>query len=152
MTSPASASYQTAPLNMVSDIIMVDSEVKRTFRAAVKRYLQNPDEATEKYISSMLEQWKDQYAKIQQMPNNGLIGNDVYQHAKNLADAAQVGLQALKKLKDKDQPSADWTNEKLARLKPAKTVYAETELAVIPEIEALVNQKLAAEPKDYPMF
>ncbi|MES2061376.1 MAG: beta-N-acetylhexosaminidase [Bacteroidota bacterium] len=149
---PKSSSYQTAPLNAVSDIILVDSETKRAFRSAVKQYLQTPDTDTENYISAMLDIWKNNNAKIVQLKSTGHLDNTVYQHSKNLADAADIGLQALKKLKNKETPPADWINEKLTYLKELNKVFGETEIAVLPEIEALVAQKLQPEPKEFPMF
>ncbi|TFF34199.1 beta-N-acetylhexosaminidase [Mucilaginibacter psychrotolerans] len=152
MTKTPSASYQTAPLATLSDVIMVDSEVKRKFRALVKSYLQSPDHHSYEAINAMLMQWANQYADLQSMPGKAQLNADIMRHAKNMSDAGFVGLEALKKWREKEQPSADWIKQQMAKLQRTKQVYGEAEIAVIPEIEALVNQKLAPEPTSYPMF
>lgn len=152
MGQPRSASYQTAPLTTPSDIIPVDPEDKRPFRAAVKKYLAKPDEATQKWLTQKLESWKAQYTSLRQAPNSGLVPTNLYAHSKNLADAAEIGLQALKLLAANEQPSAEWLKAATTRLQEAKGVYGEMDISVIPEIEALVTKKLVAEPVSYPMF
>ena len=152
MTKPASASYQTAPLTAVSDIIFVDSEEKRHFRKLVGDYLQHKDDSTAQAIHTCLTLWKNHRAALEplllHMPNS----TDIDVHSKNLATAATIGLEAMDKIATGKVPADDWIKQKVDELAQTKKVYGEMDIAVIPEIEALVKGKLDAEPKDYPVF
>jgi hexosaminidase len=147
LSAPISASYQTSPLVAVSDIIPVESETKRHFREAVKQYLANKNSDSEKYISTMLNIWQTQYSNLMQLPNKQLIEPDIYTQSENLAKAAKIGLATLD-----NKLSAEQIKEMLDVLKVLNKTYAATEIAILPEIEALVNKVLPEQPKDYPMF
>jgi hypothetical protein len=58
----------------------------------------------------------------------------------------------MHKIKNGMTPDATWTNEQLAVLKSSNQSYGETELCIIPEIEALVKQQVAPLPASYPVF
>jgi len=152
MTKPASASYQTAPLTAISDIIFVDSEVKRHFRKLVADYLQTKDAATERAIRDQLLAWKNHRPALELLLQNMPNSADIDAFSKNLVVVANTGLEALDNLKAGKTPSADWIKQKTDELAAAKTVYGEAGLDIIAEIEGLVNGKLAAEPADYPLF
>ena len=152
MTKPASASFQTTPLTAISDIIFVDSEVKRRFRKLVADYLQTKDAATEQAIRNQLLAWKNHRTALEPLLQNIPNSADINAFSKNLVIAANIGLEALDNLKAGKTASADWTKQKMDELSITKTVYGEADLDIIGEIEGLVNGKLAAEPADYPLF
>lgn len=152
MTKPASASYQTAPLTAVSDIIFVDSEVKRKFRKMVADYLKNKDLATENAIRDQLLIWQSHRIALEPLMSKAPISPDIDALSKNLVAASNIGLEALNNIKADKTPSADWLKKKTDELATCKKVYSEMDISVIAEIEGLVNGKLAAEPADYPMF
>lgn len=152
MTSPKSMSYQTAPLTAVSDIVFVDSEVKRRFRAAIKSYLDKPNDTDAVSITAQLEKWRDHRTVLEPMISNGLMDNNINENSKKLYAASVIGLEAIKLLQSKEKPSADWLKQQLDALDQMKKTYGEVELAIIPEIRALVNQRLDAEPASYPIF
>ncbi|MEO6630398.1 MAG: family 20 glycosylhydrolase, partial [Mucilaginibacter sp.] len=108
MTKPASASYQTAPLTAISDIIFVDSEVKRRFRKLVADYLQTKDAATEQAIRNQLLIWKNHRAALEPLLQNMPNSADIDAFSKNLVIAANIGLEALDNLKTGKSASADW--------------------------------------------
>ncbi|HEY8929894.1 MAG TPA: beta-N-acetylhexosaminidase [Mucilaginibacter sp.] len=152
MTKPASASYQTAPITTLSDIIFVDSEVKRHFRTLVDQYLKTKDAATGQAIRTQLTIWKDNRIALEpllkQMPNSA----DIDAHSKNLVIAASIGLAALDNLIAGKAAPADWLKQKSGELSVCKAVHGEMEIAVIREIEGLLKGQLAPEPTDYPIF
>jgi hexosaminidase len=152
MTAPKSMSYQTTPLTAISDIVFVDSEVKRQFRIAVKSYLDKPNDTDAATITLQLEKWRDHRVALQVMINNGLMDNNINENSKKLYTAAVIGLEAVKLLQNKEKPSADWLKQRSDALDEMKKAYGEVELSIIPEIRALINQRMDAEPASYPIF
>ena len=149
---PESVSYQTAPLVQVSDIVFVDSRVKWQFRNAVRSYLVNKDAASEAIIMAFLMRWQNNHEQLKNLFAYSSQLKAVEEHSKNLAAVSAIGIDALRKIKAGGSPDANWTNEKLAILKSANKSYGETELCIIPEIEALVSQRLAPLPASYPIL
>jgi len=152
MTAPKSMSYQTMPLTAISDIVFVDSEVKRQFRTMVKSYLNKPNDADATTIILRLGKWRDHRAALELLINMGLMDNSINENSKKLYAAAVIGLDAIKLLQNKEKPSADWLKQRSDALDQMNKVYGEVELSIIPEIRALVNQQLDAEPASYPIF
>ncbi|MFC0182697.1 hexosaminidase [Pseudarcicella hirudinis] len=152
MTAPLSHTYQTAPLTRVSDIVFVDSEIKRSFRRTIGNYLNHKEANALQILQEQLAQWKENYPHLEALINRHAMGNEVAVHAKNLYEAAQIGLEILAKLKTNETLSPEWIKQKQEALNSLKKADGEVELAIIPEIEALLNQKLAPEPLDYPLF
>jgi hexosaminidase len=149
---PESVSYQTAPLVQVSDIVFVDSRVKWQFRNAVKSYLINKDAASEALIMAFLMRWQNNHEELKMLFAYSSQLKAVEEHSKNLAAVSAIGIDAVQKLKDGTRPDVNWTNEKLTSLKSANKSYGETDLCIIPEIEALVSQRLAPLPASYPIL
>jgi hexosaminidase len=151
MMMPEGMSYQSAPLIQISDIVFVDSKVKWAFRTAVKSYLEHKDTISEDLVRKYLVLWKDNNARLQSLFAGSAALRRVEEHSKNLSVVAAIGLNALNKLKDGVTDSA-WTGEQLAMLKSANQPFGETELCIIPEIEALVKGNLEPLPSSYPVF
>lgn len=149
---PESVSYQTSPLIQVSDIVFVDSRVKWEFRNAVKSYLVNKDSNSENIIVNYLNRWQRNEEQLKNLFASSAQLRTVEEHSKNLTSIATIGIDALNKIKNGTPPDANWTNEKLSILKAVNKAYGETELCIISEIEALVNQRLASFPASYAIF
>ncbi|GAB4013354.1 hypothetical protein GCM10028808_32200 [Spirosoma migulaei] len=152
MTSLPSHLYQTAPVNAISDLVFVDSEVKRNFRKVVNNYLKNKDEESRKNINNHLINWQENSLSLGSLVSEYPLNSEVKEHAKNLNTAASIGLEALTKLAANEKPSPEWIKQKMDELLVAKKVCGEAELAIIPEIEALVNQQMKPEPATYSVF
>jgi hexosaminidase len=148
---PESMSYQTAPLVQVSDIVFVDSKVKWKFRDAVKSYLEHKDVASETILRNYLQLWQNNNDQLKDLFVTSTQLKRVEEHSKNLSVIATLGLEAIDKLKS-GTTDLNWINEKLNILKTTNQVYGETELSVIPEIEALVRQQMIALPATYSIF
>jgi hexosaminidase len=148
---PASVSYQAAPLIQVSDIVFVDSKVKWQFRAALKSYFEHKDIASESILRDYLTRWQKNSDQLKDLLVASAQLKRVEEHSRNLSAVAAIGLEALDRLKA-GTSDANWINEKLAILKTANQVYAETELSIIPEIEAIVKQQMIPLPATYPIF
>ncbi|HVS93995.1 MAG TPA: beta-N-acetylhexosaminidase [Mucilaginibacter sp.] len=152
MMKAPSASYQTTPLTSVSDIVFVDSETKRKFRMLVKAYLENHSKNAENAIRACLTAWQQNDVQLQPLFAGNKRLMEVRDHSKNLAAAAAIGLDALDRA-DKNAPAdAAWVQQKANALDVYSKAHYETEIAVIPEIAALVMGHLAPEPASYSAF
>ena len=152
MMKGPSASYQTTPLTSVSDIVFVDSETKRKFRMLVKAYLETHDKKTENEIKSYLVAWQDNDAHLQQLFAGNKRLMDIQDHSKNLSLAAAIGLEALEHADKAGSPDTAWIRQQAIALGSYAKVHGDTEIAVLPEITALVNGALLPEPTAYKVF
>lgn len=152
MFKPSQASYQTTPLTSVSDIVFADSETKRKFRALVKLYLEKHDKNAEDGIKAYLVAWQqnDTYMKPLFAGNNRL--KEIEEHSKNLSAAAAIGLAVLDRMDKGIANDAAWVKQQSDALGIYEKAHNETEIAVIPEMEALVLQHMVPEPASYPSF
>lgn len=152
MTKAPGLSYQTAPLVALSDIVFVDSETKRKFRCAVKSYLANRDTASEKIVRTQLKIWKSNTLLLQPTINKYSLGAELNAHSEHLTAAAVIGLSALDMMKAGTLPDASWVTKTLTELSTINITYGDLDLTILPEIMALVKQKLDSEPADFPIF
>lgn len=152
MGTPPGMNFQTAPLVAISDIVPVDSEVKRRFRNAVANYLNTKDQASARLIVSYLGDWKSNDTLLQDYFTQSPILQAIAPHSHNLQNAATIGLEAMDSISAGPRPDPAWLQAKLAALAEINKAYGETELAILPEIEALVTRRLAPEPTTYPLF
>ncbi|MDB5155105.1 MAG: hypothetical protein JWR54_3856, partial [Mucilaginibacter sp.] len=121
-------------------------------RALVKAYLEKNDKNAEVAIKAYLQTWQQNDEQLKPLFAGNKRLKEVEDHSKNLSAAAAIGLEALDRM-DKGAPNdAAWLKQKSDTLSAFEKAHNETEIAVIPEIEALVLQHLAAEPASYPAF
>jgi hexosaminidase len=147
-----SASYQTTPLTSVSDIVFVDSETKRKFRMLVKSYLGMHDAPTENQIRNYLVAWQNNDTCLQPLFAGNKLLMEVQDHSKNLSLAAAIGPEALEHADKGGSSDPVWIRQQTDALNLYAKAHGETEIAVIPEIAALVNGSLAPEPASYSVF
>jgi hexosaminidase len=152
MFKPAQATYQTTPLTSVSDIVFVDSKTKREFRMLVKSYLENHDKKAEEQIRACLQVWQKNDDQLEPLFAGNKRLMDVQDHSKNLSAAAAIGLEALDRADKGIANDADWVKQRSAALDTYGKAHSETEIAVVPEIAALVIGHLVAEPAVYSPF
>lgn len=152
MFKASSASYQTTPLTAVSDIVFVDSQTKRQFRAWVKAFLEKHDKEAENSIRAYLITWQKNDASLEPL----FVGNkrlsEIQDHSKNLAAAAGIGLDALDKIDKGTSLDGTWLRQQANALDNYSKAHNETEIAIIPEIAALLTGHLAPEPATYSAF
>jgi hexosaminidase len=152
MFKPAQATYQTAALTNVSDVVFVDSETKRKFRHWVKLYLESHDKSVEAQIKAYLITWQQNDAALKPMFAGNRRLMEVEDHSKNLSAAAAIGLDALDRIAKGTAHDAAWVQKQSGALDALGIAHNETEIAVIPEIGALVIGHLVAEPATYSAF
>jgi hexosaminidase len=152
MFKPASATYQTTPLTSISDIVFADSETKRKFRHLVKVYLESHDKAVEAQIKACLITWQQNDAVLKPLFAGNKRLMEIEDHSKNLSAAAAIGLDALDRIDKGIADDAAWVKQQSGILDGLGKGHNETEIAVIPEIGALVTGHLVAEPVSYSAF
>jgi hexosaminidase len=152
MMKGPSASYQTTPLNSISDIVFADPETKRKFRMLVKAYLETRDKNAENQIRDYLVAWKQNDGHLQPLFAGNKRLMEIQDHSKNLSLAAAIGLEALEHGDKGVSSDPAWIQQQTAALTLYAKPHGAAEIAVIPEIEALVNGRLAPEPASYRLF
>jgi hexosaminidase len=141
-----------APFDSVADIVLVDSATKYVFRDALATYLEKHDDASEQTLRSLLLLWSHNDALLKPYLAQSNDLKEVSGHAKQLAALADAGLRTLDQLHRGAPLSADELANDDALLKSAQASDGETEIAVLPEIEALFHGTLPPEPNTYPLF
>jgi len=146
---PAAAYYPNAPLTRAADIATVDPIIKWEFRKTVENYLvsKNPDLAQQ--IRKQLIIWRDNDQQLQSLFRSSSQAKEISMHSKNLALLSSAALDVMDHGKATDS-TAQGNIQKL--ITDAKISNAEVELAVLPELEALITGNLAPLPKQFPIF
>ena len=146
------ASFQTTPLTSVSDIVFVDSETKRKFRAFVKLYLEKHDKDAANSIRAYLLAWQQNDLALEPLFAGNKRLADVQEHSKNLSAAAAIALEALDRADRALPADTTWIQKKSTELGTYEKSHNDMEIAVIPEIASLVTGHLVPEPASYPAF
>jgi hexosaminidase len=140
------------PLNRVTDVVMVDSQTKYRFRRAVADYLQTHSPESEAVLRKWLALWLANDALLQRYFAKSEDLREVRSQSANLACLARAGLTVLDSSKSGSSTSGLSSNGLGEIVKEAKVSHGETEIAILPEIDALIQGKLEPEPKVYPLF
>ncbi len=140
------------PLNRVADTVLVDSAAKYQFREALTAWLKTHDAASGEKLRRCLELWSKNDALLAPYLAQSKELAEVAGHSKRLAALADAALKALDQLRKGQPLSAAQLAEADALLRSAQTADGETEIVVLPEIEALFHGSLAPEPATYPLF
>ncbi len=146
------AKNEPSELNEVADIANVDPEMRRQFRMQVASYLNKPSIKKEKELRDILYSWSKNHGRIDSLLKSNPRLNDIIIHSKNLSELARIGIKALDFLHMNTKPPLNWSSDKLAVIRAASESHAEVELSIVPEIEALVRQKLTPEQKGGQLF
>lgn len=149
---PEEYSVATAPLIRVADVATIDPEIKYVFRTQVKNWIERKDSLSERAIQQQLNNWIGLPVALRNCFKSNAIAREVENHAKNLSDLSKACLELLALQKEGKTADSSWISKQKQSLKEASKVYGDTELAVLPELEALINGKLAPLPKAYVLF
>ena len=140
------------PLNRVADTVLVDSAAKYQFRDALSAWLKTHDAASLEKLRTCLELWSKNDALLAPYLAQSKELAEAAGHSKRLAALADAALKALDPLQRGKALSAAQLAEADALLKAAQAGDGETEIAVLPEIEAFFHGSLPPEPSTYPLF
>jgi hexosaminidase len=133
-----------SPMVNIADAVKCDSKLRWQFRKIVGAYLTNHREADLEQIKAQLQLWKDNEIKFNALAIDAPYLQQITDLSNNLSAAGEIGLQALKGERNKD--------ELMKQLKQMEKPSHEVELTVLPEIEALITGKLSDDPASYPLF
>jgi hexosaminidase len=134
----------TSPLVNIADMVHSDSEVEWDFRKAVASYLKDHKDGNLQDVKYFLQKWQNNKARFDAVSVYAPYPQQIKDLSDNLSAAAAIGLQALNGEGNKD--------DQLKQLQQMEKPSHDVQLAVLPEIEALVTGTLKPLPASYPMF
>ena len=89
-------------------------------------------------IRASLDNWRDAGIALDPMIDRAPALQEARPLAKNLAEVAAAGLEALAYLSTGDAPTAEWRDAQLSKLDEAAKPKAALELVVVPSVRKLV--------------
>jgi hypothetical protein len=89
-------------------------------------------------LRDSLEIWRDAGIALDPMIDRAPALQEARPLAKNLADVAAAGLEAMAYLTTGDAPTAEWRDAQLAKLDEAAKPKAALELGIVPSVRRLV--------------
>ncbi len=135
-----------SPLTGLVDAARPDSDATRQFASMVEGFLSdNPRlQLYRSDIRVWLKNWRDAGAALDPMIDQAPALQEARPLAKNLADVAAAGLEAMEYLSTRNPATAQWRDAQLSKLDEAAKPKAALELVIIPSVRKLVIA--AAEP------
>ena len=130
---------QLSPLTRFVDAAQPESRSARRFRRDVTAFLATKDRRSADEIRARLRSWRGQSDALKPLLARAPALEEIRPLSKDLADAAELGLQALDALLAGTKGDAGWVRESLKVLAKAKQPKAHAELAVVSAIELLVK-------------
>ena len=138
--------YQMRPQTMLSpltglvDAARPDSEAARQFAAMVEGLLSDAPRFRlyRSDIRDSLTSWRDAGTALDPMIDRAPALQEARPLAKNLADVAAAGLEAIAYLSTGDAATTQWRDAQLAKLDEAAKPKAALELVIIPSVRKLV--------------
>ena len=118
----------------------------------VKAWLETHDKNAKIQIRSYLVAWQNNEIHLQPLFAGNSRLMEVQEHSKNLSLAATIGLEALERVEKAGSPDTVWMRQQATALDLYAKPHGNTEIAVIPEIAALVDGSLPPEPTAYKIF
>jgi hexosaminidase len=146
--------YQMRPQTMLSpltglvDAARPDSDAARQFASMVEGFLADAPRfrlyASD--IRDSLNSWRDAGTALDPMIDQAPALQEARPLAKNLAEVAAVGLEAMAYLSTGDAPTTQWRDAQLSKLDEAAKPKAALELVIVPSVRKLV-MAAAEQPK-----
>ena len=133
--------YSYSPLTRVVDATRPDAEVARQFRNDVSVFLANnaSDENLAQDLIQRLQVWASNHERLSPVIEVSPILHEIRPMSERLSAVASLGLEAMNKIQSGEKPSEAWLNGSRILLEQAGESIAQTELMILPAIEALMN-------------
>jgi hexosaminidase len=133
--------YSYSPLTRVVDVTRPDAEVARRFRNDVTVFLENKasDKIMAERIIQRLQVWASNHERLSEVIDVSPILHEIRPMSKGLSNVASLGLEAIKKIQAGEKASDAWLNQSRILIEQAREPIAQTELMILPAINALVN-------------
>jgi hexosaminidase len=146
--------YQVRPQTMLSpltglvDAARPDSEAARQFAAMVEEFLSDSPRfrVYRSDIRDSLTRWRDAGTALNPMIDRSPALQEARPLAKDLADVAAAGLEAIEYLSTGNAASSEWRIAQLAKLDQAAKPKAALELVIIPSVRKLVIAATEPQP------
>jgi hexosaminidase len=130
---------QLSPLTRFVDAAQPESRTARLFDKTLDSFLRTGERRLAEELRSHLRRWQNQGDNLKAVIARAPALREVAPLAKNLSEAAGLGLRALDTLLVKTVGDVEWVEESLKVLSRARRSQGHAELAVIPAIEKLVK-------------
>ena len=129
-----------SPLTGLVDAARPDSEAARQFAAMVDGFLSDAPRLRlyQSDIRDSLNSWRDAGMALDPMIDRAPGLHEARPLAKNLADVASVGLEAISHLSTGGTATPQWRDAQLAKLDEAAKPKAALELVIVPSVRKLV--------------
>ena len=144
MTKPEA--LKSSAFGEMADIIPIDAEAKWQFRKQVENYLDNPSEANTALVTNTLLLWKNCATDVNELLLNAPKLISIRKHAENLSNIANLLLAYLPQKNETDKAVL------LKQITMAKSTINEVDLAVVEELEALVNGRFKELDRSISLF
>jgi hexosaminidase len=128
------------PLNRLDDAVSPESETARRFDEIAKRIVSGKATSQDwQQAQQWLVLWRDNDAKLQPLLARSFLTQDLAPVSRNLSEVAEVGLQALKDLKENSPVNAEERQRNIDFLQSSAKPHAVLLLMVAPSVERLVE-------------
>ena len=134
--------FSYSPLTRVVDTARPDAEAARTFRKQVTAFLENRGDKhkLQAELERQLVLWKENHKHLKPVITASPVLFEIEPMSKNLSSCAGVGLEALELIKKGKKAGNEWVLRSEKTITQAKIPCAQTELMILPAIEALIEQ------------
>jgi len=131
----------SSPLTRAVDAARPDAKTAREFRKLADAYVSSggKDAAAEKSMRTLLVRWKYNHEDLVEIIRRSPALLEIKSLSEDLSTVAVIGLEALDYIKNGQRADAGWVSAKKDVLKRARVPRGQTELMIIPAIEALVD-------------
>ena len=127
---------QETQLNRLVDVARGESVTARQLEFRIAEWHKGQDDSA---IREVLLGWRDQQKKLQPVLESSFLLKDAAAVSAGLSRAGVIGLEALGYLQTGKRPSQDWAKRSLAELDELEKPKAETTLAAVAPVRALVR-------------
>jgi len=134
---------QLSPLTRAVDAAAPESRAARIFRKMTDEFLQTRDPKTAYFLKSQLQAWRSNHRFLSPLLKTAPALTEIEPLSQDLYTAADLGIQALDAILARTTGDRAWVNESLGLLQQAKKPKAQAELALLPDIEKLVQATLS---------
>jgi hexosaminidase len=130
---------QQSPYTRVVDAARPESMTARKFNKLVDSFIASDDEQVRTELRFMLMSWVDNYDELLVIMKNTPIIQEMKQMSNNLRRLAETGLEVLDGKINGRIFTDEWKSQKLKLIEESKIPYGQTELALVPAFEKLIN-------------
>jgi hexosaminidase len=127
------------PMNRLVDAARPESDTARQFRDAVDEFLRDaPRLEKPEDIQAKLRLWRDNDKILTPILEKSPRGTEIVSLSQELSNVAGMGLEAVKFVESKSQPTSSWVESAQHLLDAAQIPQQEVEIAIIPAIRKLL--------------